>query len=218
MPRYSNREVARLFSNIGDLLEINGENRFKVLAYRKAADNIGHLGQDLYDLREAGTDLRSIEGIGQAIADKIEELFSTGKLGFWEKLTAEVPDSLVEVLAIPDVGPKLAKAMWQELDLKTVADVKAAAQQGRLQTLPRMGAKSEARILASIEALERRPSDRVHLGVAWPLAGSSRWIRQPTPPREIAAPKMYRHVDSASLSVALLGNAPRSPARCASWG
>jgi DNA polymerase (family 10) len=170
MPRYSNREVAHLFSNIGDLMEINGENRFKVLAYRKAADNIGHLGQDLYDLWEAGTDLRSIEGIGQAIADKIDELFSTGKLSFWEKLTAEVPDSLVEVLAIPDVGPKLAKAMWQDLGLTTVADVKGAAQQGRLQTLPRMGAKSEARILASIEALERRPSDRVHLGVAWPLA------------------------------------------------
>jgi DNA polymerase (family 10) len=126
MPRYSNREVAHLFSNIGDLMEINGENRFKVLAYRKAADNIGHLGQDLYDLWEAGTDLRSIEGIGQAIADKIDELFSTGKLSFWEKLTAEVPDSLVEVLAIPDVGPKLAKAMWQDLGLTTVADVKGA--------------------------------------------------------------------------------------------
>ncbi|MCB0163684.1 MAG: DNA polymerase/3'-5' exonuclease PolX [Anaerolineae bacterium] len=170
MPRYSNQEVAKLFANIGDLLEIKGENRFKILAYRKAADNIAGLGQDLFDLWESGQDLRKIEGIGQAIADKSAELFSTGRLAFWEKLIAEVPESLVEVLNIPDVGPKLAKSMWEELGLTTVAEVKAAAQAGRLQTLPRMGAKSEARILASIEALERRETGRVHLGIAWPLA------------------------------------------------
>jgi DNA polymerase (family 10) len=168
--RFTNREVAGLLSNIGDLLEIKGENRFKVLAYRKAADSIAHLGQDLYGLWEAGIDLKTIEGIGQAIADKTGELFSTGNLGFWEKLIAEVPESLVEVLAIPDVGPKLAKTMWQELDLTTVAEVKVAAQEGRLRTLPRLGAKSEARILASIAVLERRESNRVHLGQAWPLA------------------------------------------------
>ncbi|MCB0196177.1 MAG: DNA polymerase/3'-5' exonuclease PolX [Anaerolineae bacterium] len=170
MPRFNNKEVAELFANIGDLLEIKGENRFKILAYRKAADNIAGLGQDLFNLWEAGQDLKKIEGIGQAIADKSAELFETGKLEFWEKLIAEVPESLVDVLNIPDVGPKLAKSMWQELGLTTVAEVKAAAQAGKLQTLPRMGAKSEARILASIEALERRDTGRVHLGIAWPLA------------------------------------------------
>ena len=170
MPRFTNREVATFLTNIGDLLEIKGENRFKVIAYRKAADNIGHLGQELFDLWQSGENLKNIAGIGQAIADKLDELFSTGKLGFWEKLTAEVPESLVEVLAIPDVGPKLAGAMWKNLGLTTVAEVKAAAQQGRLRTLPRMGIKSEARILAGIEALARREVDRFHLGVAWPLA------------------------------------------------
>ena len=170
MSRFTNQEVATLFANIGDLLEIKGENRFKVLAYRKAADNIAHLGQDLYNLWQSGQNLKNIEGIGQAIADKTEELFNTGRLGFWEKLIAEVPESLVGVLAIPDVGPKLAQSMWQELGITTVAEVKAAAEQGKLQNLPRMGAKSEARILASIAALERRQTDRVHLGVAWPLA------------------------------------------------
>jgi len=170
MPRFTNQEVAKLFANIGDLLEIKGENRFKIIAYRKAADNIANLGQDLYSLWESGQNLKEIEGIGQAIADKIDELFSTGQLGFWDRLTAEVPESLTEVLTIPDVGPKLAKTMWQELDLTTVAGVKAAAEQGRLRELPRMGAKKEARILASIEALSRRETDRVHLGIAWPLA------------------------------------------------
>jgi DNA polymerase (family 10) len=170
MPRFTNREVATLLTNIGDLLEIKGENRFKILAYRKAADNITHLEQNLFDLWQSGAALTNISGVGRAIADKIDELFNTGKLGFWERLTAEVPASLVEVLAIPDVGPKLAKAMWQELGLTTVAEVKAAAQQGRLRSLPRMGAKSEARILASIEVLEQRQTGRFHQGVAWPLA------------------------------------------------
>jgi DNA polymerase (family 10) len=170
MPRFSNREVARLLTHMGDLLEIKGENRFKVIAYRKAADNIGDLGQELFDIWQAGQNLKEIEGIGQAIADKVNELFETGKLAFWERLIAEVPESLTEVLTIADVGPKLARTMWQELGLTTIAQVKAAAEAGQLQKLPRMGAKSEARILASIAALERRESDRVHLGLAWPLA------------------------------------------------
>ncbi len=170
MTRFTNREVAKLLTDIGDLLEIKGENRFKILAYRKAADNITEMGQDLYGLWQAGENLQKLEGVGKAIADKVSELFETGQLNFWEKLRAEVPESLTTVLAIPDVGPKLAKAMWQELGLTTVAEVKAAAQAGKLRDLPRMGAKSEARILASIEALERRITDRVHLGVAWPLA------------------------------------------------
>ena len=121
MPRFNNREVAALFANIGDLLEIKGENRFKVLAYRKAANSIANLGQDLYSLWESDEDLKNIEGIGEAISEKIDELFRTGKLNFWEKLSAEVPATLVEVLAIPDVGPKLAQAMWQELGLTTLA-------------------------------------------------------------------------------------------------
>jgi DNA polymerase (family 10) len=81
-----------------------------------------------------------------------------------------VPESLVEVLAIPDVGPKLTKTMWQELGLTNMKQVKVAAQRGHLEALPRMGAKKEARILANIEALERRETGRVHLGLAWPLA------------------------------------------------
>lgn len=170
MPRFSNQHVAKLFADIGDLLEIKGENRFKVLAYRNAADHIENLSFDLYDYWESGGDLRQIEGIGQAISEKIDEKFKTGKLGFWDKLAAEIPPALVEVLAIPDVGPKMAKAMWEQLGITTVAEVKAAAQEGKLQNLPRMGAKSAARILASIEAVERRETGRVHLGVAWPLA------------------------------------------------
>src|SRR5262245_30766648 len=156
MPRFTNQEVAKLFADIGDLLEIKGENRFKVQAYRKASENLAHQGQDLYNMWEAGQDLTQIEGVGEAISEKMDELFRTGKLGVWEKLSAELPPSLAEVLAIPDVGPRLVKTLWEEMGITTVAEVKAAAEEGRLRTLPRMGAKSEARILASIEAMSRR--------------------------------------------------------------
>jgi len=166
----TNQDVAAIFSNIASLLDIKGENRFKILAYYKAADGINQLEQSLFELWESGTDLTTLPGIGRAIADKIDELFNTGKLGFWERLTAEVPASLLEVLDIPDVGPSLTRTMWQELDITTVAEVKVAGQAGRLRDLPRMGAKKEARLLANIDAMQERESHRFHLGVAWPLA------------------------------------------------
>jgi DNA polymerase (family 10) len=171
MARFNNKEVSDLFNNIGDLLEIKGENRFKILAYRKAADTVAGMGQSLYDLWQTGYDLQQLDGVGQAIAEKIDELFQTGHLDFWERLVAEVPPTLLDVLAIPDVGPKLVRAMWQQLGITTVAQVKAAAEGRQLQELPRMGAKSEARVLSGIAAMERRQaSGRVPVGVAWQVS------------------------------------------------
>jgi len=169
MPRYTNRQVADLFYQIADLVAIKGEVIYRVLAYRKAADSIAHLGRDINQVWQEGK-LQEIPGVGQAIADKIEELLRTGRMSFYEKLTAEVPPSLVEVLRIPDVGPKKARAMWQELGLTTVAQVKAAAEAGKLRSLPGFGPKTEAKILAGIESLARRITDRVHLGIAFPAA------------------------------------------------
>jgi DNA polymerase (family 10) len=164
----TNREIADILRNIGDMLDILGENRFKVLAYRRAADNIMNLGQDLRSFWQAGT-LQEISGIGPAIAAKIEELLTTGHLEFYERLQDDVPAGVVSLLAIPDVGPKTAKLLWQQLGLQSVADVEKAAQAGALRDLPGLGARSEAKILAGIQALHRR-SDRIPLGTAWPVA------------------------------------------------
>lgn len=165
----NNRQVAELLTNIADLLEIKGENRFKILAYRKAAENITHLDRDI-NLIWADGALADVPGVGQAIHDKIDELLKTGRLGFWDRLSAEVPPSLIEVLHIPDVGPKTVRALWQELGLTTVEAVKAAAEEGRLRQLAGLGAKSEAKILAGIAAMAAPASRRVHLGEAWPAA------------------------------------------------
>jgi len=159
-----------MFSQIADLSEIKGEVIYRVLAYRKAAESIADLGRDINEVWQEGK-LQDIPGVGQAIADKISELLSTGHMTFYDKLTAEVPPSLVDVLAISDVGPKKARAMWQELGLTTVAEVKAAAEAGQLRTLSGFGPKTEAKILTGIEALARRATDRVHMGLAFPAAG-----------------------------------------------
>jgi DNA polymerase (family 10) len=169
MARFTNRQVADIFYEIADLVAIKGEVIYRVLAYRKAADSLANLDRPIAELWEAGK-LKEIPGVGSAIADKIDELFKTGRMTFREKLAAQVPPSLVEVLHIPDVGPKKTQMMWQKLGLTTVAEVKAAAEAGRLRSLPGFGAKSEAKILAGIETLARRVTDRVHMGIAYPAA------------------------------------------------
>lgn len=164
----TNREVADVLTAIGDILEILGENRYKVIAYRRVAENILGLGQDIRGLWQAGK-LREIPGVGEAIADKLDELLSTGHLDYYEQLQEQVPPGVVSLLAIPDVGPKTARLLWECLGLQSVAEVEAAARAGKLQDLPGLGSRSESKILAGIELLHRR-SDRIPLGTAWPVA------------------------------------------------
>ena len=165
MPQFTNRQIAERFTQIADLLDIKGENRFKILAYRRAAENIMALGRDVEAVYEAG-ELGAVPGIGKAIQDKISELFSTGQMTFWERLRVEVPPSLISILAISGVGPKTVRLLWQELDVTTLNELKVAAEAGRLDGLPGIGAKTQANILAGIQALARRQTDRVRIDVA----------------------------------------------------
>ncbi len=166
--RYSNLEVAAIFQVIADLLEIKGEVIYKILAYRKAADSLNNLGRDINDVWQAG-ELTEIPGVGKAIAEKIDELLSTGEMHFFEQLKEEVPESLAELLQVPDLGPKKVSLFWRELGVTNLDELEVAARQGKLRTLPGMGEKSEAKILAGIEILGRRTT-RTPLGTAWPFA------------------------------------------------
>src|SRR5512139_594818 len=166
--KYTNRQVAQVFQNIADLLEIKGEVIYKILAYRKAADSLNELGREVNEYWREGK-LLEIPGVGKAIAEKIDELLSTGHLGFYDKLTAEVPVTLVELLQVPDLGPKKVGLFWHELGVTDLKGLEAAARAGKLRGLPGMGEKSEAKVIAGIESLSRR-SDRIPLGRAWPLA------------------------------------------------
>jgi DNA polymerase (family 10) len=164
----TNRDVAKVLNAIGDILEILGESRYKVIAYRRAAETILNLGRDIRGYWEAGR-LQEIPGVGEAIAGKLDELLSTGRLAYYERLQDQVPTGVVSLLAIPEVGPKTTKLLWEQLGLQSVAEVEAAARAGKLRDLPGLGAKSETKILDGIELLNRR-SDRIPLGAAWPVA------------------------------------------------
>ncbi|HEY67399.1 MAG TPA: DNA polymerase/3'-5' exonuclease PolX [Thermoflexia bacterium] len=163
-----NQEVAGIFAQMADILAIQGENYHRIMAYRRAAENIATLGRPIEEVWQAG-ELETIPGIGKTLAAKIDELMRTGRLGAYEKLKAQVPAGVVEMLQIPDVGPKRAALFWKELGITTIEALEQAAREGRLRTLPGMGAKSEEKVLAGIEALRRR-TGRTPLGVAWPLA------------------------------------------------
>jgi len=126
-------------------------------------------GQDATVAWKAGR-LRDIPGVGEAIATKIDELLSTGKLGMYERLKGEIPLGLLEILHVPDVGPKKAALFWKQLNITTLAELEAAARAGKLRDLPGLGEKSEAKVLAGIESLARRATGRWPLGQAWPLA------------------------------------------------
>ncbi len=165
-----NQEVAGIFAVMADVLAIQGENYHRIMAYRRAAENVAMLGRPLEEVWRAG-ELEDIPGIGKTLATKIDELMRTGRLGAYEKLRAQVPAGVVEMLQIPDVGPRKAALFWQELGITSVEGLEQAAREGRLRALKGMGAKSEAKVLAGIEALKRR-TGRTPLGVAWPLAHS----------------------------------------------
>lgn len=164
----NNKQLANVFTLIANLLEIKGEIIYKTLAYRKAAESLDTLGREASEYWKEGK-LADIPGVGKAIAEKIDELLDTGKLEFLEKLKKEVPESLAGWLQVPSLGPKKVALIWKTLNITTLAELEAAAKEGRLRDLPGMGAKSETAILDGLASLARR-SGRLPLGRAYPLA------------------------------------------------
>lgn len=162
--RYSNQQLADLFDKIANLLEIKGEVIYKILAYRKAAESLRSYPREASEMHLAGK-LQEIPGVGKAIAEKIEEQLKTGKLEFLQKLAQEVPLSLVELLQVTDLGPKKAYLFWKQAGITNLAELEQAAMEGRLRGLAGMGEKSEAKIIAGIQALQRR-TGRTPLGKA----------------------------------------------------
>lgn len=163
-----NQELAAVFERIAALLEIKGEVVYKFLAYRRAAENLRSLSEDIRAVAREGK-LQEIPGVGKAIAEKIEELLETGELQFLKKLEKEVPPTLLELLEVPDLGPKKAALFWREAGITTIQELEKAAKAGKLRNLPGIGEKSEQKILEGIKAVSRRTT-RMLLGTARPIA------------------------------------------------
>jgi DNA polymerase (family X) len=161
----TNGDLARAFHEIGDILEVQGEIPFKTIAYHRAADAIGRSPIDVVAAYRSG-DPPKIAGVGQAISDKITELVTTGRMAYLERLRAEVPASLVELLDIPGLGPKTVKQLHDELGILTMDDLEAAARGGRVRSIRGLSEKTEATILAGIERIRAAPPRRMYLNQA----------------------------------------------------
>ncbi len=164
----TNREIARIFDHIADLLQFKDENPFKVKAYRQAAHSIYHLDEDLQYLYEKER-LDDIPGVGKAIKAKIEEMLEKGSSEYYQRLLAEVPEGLLDMLAIPGVGYKMIKNIYEKLGITNRDELLQAAREKRIRTLPGMGAKTEYSIIKGIE-LREQTSDKNTLGFVLPMA------------------------------------------------
>ena len=147
-----NEDIAAVFDEMADLLEIEGDNPFRIRAYRNGARSLRELGRDVGGLVEAGEDLTRLPGIGRNLAEKIHEYLDTGHCRALEKLSRKVPADLSELLKLPGLGPKRVHALYHELDIHTREQLERAARDGLIQQLPGFGAKTETRILEALQA------------------------------------------------------------------
>ena len=186
----SNDVLARIFHEIGDLLEVKGEIPFKTIAYHRAADAIARAPFEVAPAYAAG-DRRPIPGVGTAIGDKITELATTGRMALLDRLHGEFPPGLVELLQVPGVGPKTVRLVWEGIGVESLDDLRRAAEAGLLRELPGIGPGTEQRILEGIRVLETRP-ERLLVGDA--QARSDAVITQ-----LLGAPGLRRLVGAGSL-------------------
>lgn len=149
-----NSEVARVFEELADLLEIQGANPFRVRAYRNAARTVGDLADSVADIVAADKSrLQKLEGIGKDLADKIIVIVTTGVLPQLEELRAQIPKGVVDMLSIPGLGPKKAAALFAELKIASLDELKTACEAGQVSSLKGFGKKTEQTILEGIAQL-----------------------------------------------------------------
>lgn len=163
-----NFEVAFIFNDIADILEIKGENFFKIRAYRKAAHTIENLPIEIEEVAKKSR-LQEIDGIGKALEEKIHEILSTGTCRYYEELKRDFPRGLVEMLKIPGLGAKKIKVIYENLGITSIEELEKAAKAHKLRNLPGMGVKTEQSILKGIQTLKGH-GERVLLAIALPVA------------------------------------------------
>jgi len=166
---FDNQAVAQVFADIATLLQLKGESVFKIRAYTRAADVFEHLPGQIALLARDEDLLKEIPGIGDAIASKTHELITTGKMQFFENLRGEFAPGLLEIMTVPEVGPKTALRAAEDLGVESIDDLEAAIRDGSFATLPRVGKKKAQSILRHIET-RMSQADRMPIGKALPIA------------------------------------------------
>jgi DNA polymerase (family 10) len=152
-----NADIAAIFSEIADRLEIEDANPFRVRAYRNAARMVGELGRSVRSMIEQGADVDALPGIGPDLAARMREIVATGRCGLLERLRKELPPTITELLSLPGIGPKRVRALHHELDVRTIEQLHQAAQQGRIQAVHGFGPKTQEQILRATAAHLHHP-------------------------------------------------------------
>lgn len=165
----NNPAIARMFNEIADILEITGDNPFRIRSYRRAAQTIETLTRELREMDEAKW--RDVPGIGEGLARKIKEFLTTGACHEHEELKKKIPLGLLEMVKIPGLGPKTVKKLYDELKIQNLEDLEKAARAKKIQGVYGLGPKVEEKILKGID-LKRKYKERFLLGKAYPLAQS----------------------------------------------
>src|SRR5438876_87665 len=161
----ANAEVARLFAEIGDILEIKGEPPYRYNAYRGAARSVANATERLDVLFEQGR-LRELNGVGSALEARIIEYLATGRMEFHDAVRREFPTALATLLAVPGLGPGRARAVYQQLGISTLVELEEAARSGQLREVPGFGPKAVRSLLDAIDRLKER-SNRGLISDAW---------------------------------------------------
>ncbi|MFZ5907038.1 MAG: DNA polymerase/3'-5' exonuclease PolX [Nitrospirota bacterium] len=154
MPIY-NSDIAKIFSQVGDLLEIQGENRFRVRAYRNAARTVRELSRSVADMIREGKDLSKLSGIGRDLAGKIAEIVETGQLTLHERLKKKIPLALSSLMGVEGIGPKRIKIIHEKLGIRSLNGLRKAAEEKKLRNLPGFGVKTEQNIREELEQVEK---------------------------------------------------------------
>ncbi len=187
-----NADVAAVFEEIADLLEIEGSNPFRIRAYRNAARTLRDLPHEVGTMIDEGEDLTALPGIGEDLAGKIKEIVETGTAAALEEHRKKVPKTLTELLRIPGLGPKRVKALYHDLGIRTLDQLQKAAQNGRVRSIQGFGEKTERYIL---DHLKKRAGEekRFHLAVAAQYAEALiAYLKESPGVRQVVAAGSYR--------------------------
>ncbi len=206
-----NVEIAKLFNEIADFLEVKGENPFRIRAYRRAAQTVEGLPDDVAALAERAA-LLEVPGIGKDLAGKIQEYLTKGTVEYLEGLRKEIPAGVIELMGIHGVGPKTAKLLYEQVGVDSVEKLEDLARSHRLAGLPGIKAKTEENILKGI-AVWRSGRERMPLGTALVLAeailGDLRTLKEVD---QIAAAGSLRRMKETVKDIDILVTSTR-PAR-----
>lgn len=204
-----NTDVAAVFNQIADLLEIKGDNPFRIRAYRNAARTLNTLASSVQTMVDEKQDLKDLPGIGADLEEKIVEIVTTGTCALREQLRHELPPGLHELLTVPGLGPKRANVLYQELNIQTLEQLYRAARDGRISHVPGFGRRVEQRILEAMQAQQtkkKRFSISVAEQVVQPLIAYLKTLKEA---RQVEVAGSFRRRQETVGDLDILVSSPR---------